>query len=48
MSKIYSENISKNNSSLKPEKETINFLLNYSKSLSILKTDKFVIELNKN
>jgi len=48
MDKIYSKKISKNNSLLKPNAETIDFLLNYSKSLSVLKTDEFIIEVNKN
>jgi len=48
MAKIYSKNLSKNNSSLKPKAETIDFLLNYSKSLSVLKTDKYIVEINKN
>ncbi len=48
MAKIYSKNISKDNNKVKPEAETINFILNYSRSLSILKTDNFIIEVNKN
>ncbi len=48
MAKIYSKNISKENQTVKPKAETIDFILNYSRSLSILKTDNFVIEVNKN
>ena len=48
MAKIYSKKLPKNNSSLKPKAETIDFLLNYSKSLSVLKTDKYIVEINKN
>jgi len=48
MAKIYSENLFKNNSSLKPKAETIDFLLNYSKSLCVLKTDNYIVEINKN
>ena len=36
------------NSSLQPKSETINFLINYSKSLSIIKLNSINIEINLN
>ncbi|WP_010179284.1 hypothetical protein [Aquimarina agarilytica] len=48
MAKIYSKETSNDNKKVKPKAETIDFILNYSRSLSILKTDKFMIEINKN
>lgn len=49
MAKAYSKKqLSKNDKSLKASKETINFLLSYSKSLSVIKSDNYVIEINKN
>ncbi len=48
MAKLYSKKISENKSNLKPEPETIQFLLSYSKSLSVLKNENFIFELNKN
>lgn len=36
------------NSSLQPTSETINFLINYSKSLSIIKLNSINIEININ
>jgi hypothetical protein len=46
MEKIYSQN--SNKKSLKPKKRTISFLLNYSKSLEVIKTKKhyFMFHLN--
>ena len=35
-------------SSLQPKSETINFLINYSKSLSIIKLNSINIEINLN
>lgn len=48
MTKIYSKKASKNNVSLNPEPETVDFLLKYSKSLSVVKSKKYSIEINKN
>ena len=48
MAKIYTQQTSKNNDKVMPKAETIDFLLNYSKSISILKSDNYVIEINKN
>ncbi len=36
------------NSSLQPKSETINFLINYSKSLSIIELNSKKIEINLN
>ena len=46
MAKLYSKTT--NQIKLNPKKETLNFLLNYSKALRILdcKTEKFKINLN--
>jgi len=43
MAKIYSKKTLVNNS-MKPKKETISFLLNYSKALSFIKVGKMNIE----
>ena len=43
MAKIYSKKLLVN-SSMKPKKETISFLLNYSKALSFLKVGTMRIE----
>lgn len=48
MAKIYTPQTPKNNNKKMPKAETIEFLLNYSKSISILKSDRYVIEINKN
>ena len=47
MGEIYSRPSEKANN-LKPKKETIKFLLDYSKSLKVLKTKKFLIDVNQN
>ncbi len=47
MAKIYTQ-VFKSNKGLNPKQETINFLLNYSKSLEIKKSRNFEIEINKN
>lgn len=47
MGEIYSRPSEKANN-LKPKKETIKFLLDYSKSLKVLKTNKFLIDVNQN
>ncbi len=48
MAKLYSELSSSEMKNLKPKKETIEFLLNYSKALSVInyKTLKFDTLLN--
>ncbi|MBV7268069.1 hypothetical protein [Winogradskyella luteola] len=43
MEKIYS-NISRKNDNLKPKDETISFLLNYSKALSVIDYNKLKFE----
>lgn len=48
MAKIYSPESKQNNSKLTPKSETINFLLNYSKSLCVLETEKYSFGINKN
>ncbi|WP_169628290.1 hypothetical protein [Flavobacterium frigidarium] len=47
MAKIYSKK-SLSTAAMKPEKEIVSFLLNYSKALHILKTDQRVFEINAN
>ena len=47
MAKIYSKK-SVANSKMKPKKETISFLLNYSKALSYLKVNELKIEVIAN
>lgn len=47
MSKIYSKKSSKSRE-LKPKKEVISFLLNYSKALTILKIGLFNFEIISN
>jgi hypothetical protein len=47
MAKIYSKKKLVNNS-IKPEKETISFLLNYSKALSIVKGKTMNFEIIAN
>lgn len=48
MAKIYTEPSKINPKGLNPKKETVDFLLNYSKSLAVVKSTKFVVEINKN
>lgn len=43
MYKIYSKKIVKSQT-MKPKKETVSFLLNYSKSLTIMKASGMLIE----
>jgi hypothetical protein len=43
MEKIYSKNTPKNDN-LKPKDETISFLLNYSKALSVINYNKLKFE----
>ncbi len=44
MAKIYSENSIKKVNELKPKEETVNFLLNYSKALSVINCNKLKFE----
>jgi hypothetical protein len=45
MAKNYSKTPIKTSNDLKPKEETINFLLNYSKALSVIKLNKLKFEL---
>ena len=47
MQKIYAQGSKKRNN-LQPKQETINFILNYSKALHIMKTRNMLIELHQN
>ena len=47
MAKIYSKKTLVNNA-MKPKKETISFLLNYSRALSFIKVGKLNIEIIAN
>lgn len=47
MAKIYSKKTVAN-SKMKPQKETISFLLNYSKALSIIQVEKQSFEIIAN
>jgi hypothetical protein len=44
MAKLYSENPIKNLNELEPKEETVNFLLNYSKALSVINCNKWKFE----
>ena len=44
MAKIYSENSIKKLDNLEPREETVNFLLNYSKALSVINCNKLKFE----
>ncbi len=44
MAKLYTENSIKNLNDLKPKEETVNFLLNYSKALSVINCNKMKFE----
>ena len=44
MTNIYSEDSVKNLNNLKPKEETIHFLLNYSKALSVINYNKTKFE----
>ena len=44
MAKIYSENSIKKIENLEPREETVNFLLNYSKALSVISCNKMKFE----
>lgn len=47
MPKLYAESSKKMND-LKPKKETIEFILNYSKAFEVMKLKKMKIEMLKN
>jgi len=47
MPKLYTQRSEKMNK-LQPKKETINFILNYSKALHVMKTRNMLIELHQN
>ncbi|MGB5418232.1 hypothetical protein [Algibacter sp.] len=44
MAKIYSENSIKKIENREPREETVNFLLNYSKALSVINCNKMKFE----
>ncbi len=44
MAKIYSENSIKKIDNFEPREETVNFLLNYSKALSVISYNKMKFE----
>lgn len=44
MAKIYSENSIKKLNEMEPKDETVNFLLNYSKALSVISCNKMKFE----
>ena len=47
MPKLYAQGSKKMNN-LQPKKETINFILNYSKAMHIMKSRNMLIEVHKN
>ena len=47
MEKIYSKN-SNEISNLNPKQQTINFILNYSKGMHVIKSDRMIFEVYKN
>lgn len=44
MAKIYSKDFIESTNDLKPKEETVNFLLNYSKALSVINCNKLKFE----
>ncbi len=44
MAKLYSKKIEETQIKLNPKEETVNFLLNYSKALSVIKCNKMKFE----
>lgn len=44
MAKLYSENSIKNLNDMEPKEETVNFLLSYSKALSVINCNKMKFE----
>jgi len=47
MQKIYSQGSKKRNN-LQPKQESINFILNFSKAMHVIKTRDMLIEAHKN
>jgi hypothetical protein len=47
MDKIYTKCL-KQSKALQPKQSTINFILNYSKALHIIKTREITVEVHKN
>jgi len=47
MPKLYAQGSKKMNN-FQPKKETINFILNYSKAMHVVKTRNMLIEVHKN
>ncbi|MFD0988624.1 hypothetical protein ACFQ1R_00825 [Mariniflexile jejuense] len=45
MAKLYSENSIKNLKNIEPKEETVNFLLSYSKALSVINCNKLKFEV---
>jgi len=45
MAKLYSSTPLEKTNDLRPKQETIRFLLNYSKALSVIKSEKKMFEL---
>lgn len=45
MAKLYSKNSVKNSNTLNPKEETLNFLLDYSKALRVVKHENKIFEL---
>ncbi|MFV0540291.1 MAG: hypothetical protein ACK5MZ_03510 [Aestuariibaculum sp.] len=45
MAKIYSKNFTKNSNQITPKEETIRFLLDYSKALSVINCNKSRFEM---
>ncbi len=48
MAKIYSKTTESKSTELKPKQETINFLLNFSKSLEVKSSGNYLVEIHKN
>ena len=48
MAKIYSENSINKLNELEPREETVNFLLNYSKALSVINCNQMKFEVLSN
>ena len=44
MAKLYTNNSVEKSNKLKPKEETVNFLLNYSKALSVINCNKMKFE----
>ena len=49
MEKIYSKNSNEiSNLNLNPKQQTINFILNYSKGMHVIKSNRMIFEVHKN